>query len=286
MPDPGPDRVLRAMTDDGAFRVMAVRSTATAQGVITAQAVAGHTGATLGEVVTAAVLVRETMAPGNRVQVILRDALGSQLVGDAHPDGRTRGLARVLDPVLGVRVGDGSLLQVVRVVRAGRQQEGVVEAREEGGVAQALVHYFQQSEQITTMVDLACEVEDQTVRAAGGFVVQLLPEVTSPPLRSLTERLRTLEALGPRLLRTDADPEAMLGELLEGFLHTRLAESPVHFGCTCDEDTAVGALSTLGRAEIQELLDAGETLPVTCDYCRTRYEMGPAHFRRILDAAP
>lgn len=270
------------MTDDGAFRVLAVRTTDTVRGIVAAQEVSGVSASCLGEVVTAAVLVRETMAPGNRVQVLFTDRIGTRIVGDAHPDGDTRGLAQIADQVLGVLPGDGGILQVVRVVRPGKSHQGYVETTDDGGVGSALQHYFLQSEQVESMLALSCVVDDGGVRASGGFVIQLLPEVTEPPLARMRERLESLGDLGPRILRSDADPGAMLAELLDGVDHTMLADSPVRFRCPCGPDRVLAAASTLGEAELRELLERGEEMSISCDFCRTRYQVGPADYRRIL----
>jgi molecular chaperone Hsp33 len=278
------DHVIRAMTDDGAFRVLVARTTDTVRRIAEVQDLAGVSAACLGEVVTAAVLVRETMAPANRVQVLFTDKIGTRLVGDAHPEGNTRGLAQITDEVLGVLPGEGGILQVVRIVRSGQPHQGYVETTDEGGVAGALQQYFAQSEQIETMLGLACVVDDEGgVRHAGGIIVQLLPEVTEPPLARLRARLDELGDFRTRLVRHRADPAVLLAELLDGFEHTMLADSAVQFRCTCGPDRAVGAASTLGREELQQLLETGEELAITCDFCRTRYTVGAADYRRILD---
>ena len=82
MTGPDGDRVLRAMTDDGSFRVMTIRSTDTVRGIVAAQEVRGIAAAQLAEIATGAVLVRETMAPGQRVQVLLRDDGDNLIVED------------------------------------------------------------------------------------------------------------------------------------------------------------------------------------------------------------
>jgi molecular chaperone Hsp33 len=224
------DRVIRAMTDDGAFRVLVARTTDTVRRIAEVQGVAGVSAACLGEVVTAAVLVRETMAPGNRVQVLFTDKIGTRLVGDAHPDGDTRGLAQLNDEVLGVLPGDGGLLQVVRIVRPGVPHQGYVETSDAGGVAAALQTYFAQSEQVESMLGLACVVgDDGAVQQAGGFVVQQLPEVTEPPLLRMRRRVGEVGDLAATFGRRGAEPELLLADLLSGCDHTILADSAVRF---------------------------------------------------------
>lgn len=278
------DRVLRAMTDDGSFRVLVARTTDTARRIAELQQVSGVSAACLGEVVTASVLVRETMAPGNRVQVLFTDKIGTRLVGDANPEGATRGLAQVTDEVLGVLPGDGGILQVVRIVRPGQPHQGYVETDDEGGVAGALHTYFLQSEQVETRLALASPTdEDGAITHSTGFVVQLLPEVTEPPLARMEARIAELGDLATFVSQHGDDPETLLAALMGDVEHTRLAESGVAFVCGCGRERAVGAASTLGPDELRELIESGEELAITCDYCRTRYTVGPDDYRRILD---
>ncbi len=278
------DRVLRAMTDDGSFRVLVARTTDTARRIAELQQVQGVSASCLGEVITASVLVRETMAPGNRVQVLFTDKIGTRLVGDANPEGATRGLAQVADEVLGVLPGDGGILQVVRIVRPGQPHQGYVETDDEGGVSGALRTYFLQSEQVETRLALAAPTaDDDAIAMSVGFVVQLLPEVTEPPLARMEARIDALGDLSAFVRQNGDDPEALLAALMGDVEYTRLAESGVAFVCGCGRERAIGAASTLGADELRELIESGEELTITCDYCRTRYSVGPDDYRLILD---
>ena len=90
----GADSVLRAMTNDGAFRVITARTTHTVKQTLEAQGAVGDTARHLGELITGTILVRETMAPNHRVQGLYKTAdRAGQLVADTYPDGDTRGLA-------------------------------------------------------------------------------------------------------------------------------------------------------------------------------------------------
>lgn len=279
------DRVLRAMTEDGAFRVLAARTTDTVREILAAQQVQGVTAEFLGDVVTAGVLIRETMAPGNRVQVIYSDVVGSALVCDARPEGRTRGLAQVAELADAFAPGPGGTLQVVRLMHGNKPHQGVVESGDQGDVAEAVMRYFHHSEQVTSMVAFATVLgDDGHLVEAGGFVVQLLPEVTEPPLKAMTERLEKFGPLGPRLAATHGDVEALLAGLLEGEEHTLLADDPVEFHCGCDRSRAVAAAATLGEDDLRGLLEREEELGIDCDYCRTNYVVGPDDYRKLLAA--
>ncbi len=278
------DKVLRAMMDDGSFRVLTADTTETVRAVLNAQEVGEHSLIPAAAVITASVLVRETMAPDNRVQVIYRDRLGSQLVGDAHKDGKTRGLVRIKDEVLGVLLGEGGIFQVERVMRAGELHQGIIQTDEGDDITAALKRYFLESEQVTSMVDLACTFEDGELVAAGGYVVQLLPEVTDPPLEAMEQRLAKLGALSDFMASKGSKAELTMAAVLGDTEHCMLADDPVMFHCQCDRDRVRGAAAALGEQEILDLMMKEEDLSISCHYCCEKYSLGVEDYRKILDS--
>ena len=278
------DHIVRAITNDNGFRIVAARTVDTVRQVIAAQSTTGPTATCLGEMVTGAILVRETMAPSLRVQVILQspDGKGS-IVADSHPDGLTRGLARLPDGQQEIEVAGGAMLQVVRTLPNGELHQGVVSVPQQGGVSGALMSYMQQSEQVLSMIAVSCRLgEDDQLVAAGGYVIQVLPELERDALEQMTQRLEAFEALAETLETTASDADATLAGLLRDVPYTRLEESPLRFGCTCDAVRVVSALASLGREEIQSLVDGDRVIDMTCDYCGQQYQVPPAQLRALL----
>src|ERR1700679_1106291 len=114
------DTALRAMTEDGAFRVIAVRTTETVRGASDAQAVEGDVRRIFGELLTGSILIRHTMAPDIRVQAILQgdDRVG-RMVADANPDGSPHGLVQLAADAKTMPVGKNGVLQVARTLHDG-----------------------------------------------------------------------------------------------------------------------------------------------------------------------
>lgn len=285
MADPVSDSVQRAMTDDGAFRVITARTSDTVREAIARQGATGETARLLADMITGAILVRETMAPTQRVQGILQGAgARGKVVADSNPDGAARGLVRAPDGD-GVALGPGALLQMMRTLPNRDLQRGVVEVPDDGGISGALMGYMQSSEQVVSAISVGTALDGDTVREAGGYVVQLLPELEEGPLMVMTERLREFPPM-ERLLRGDtASPSALTDELLYGMKFTRLDESPLRFECGCSEVRVLGSLATLGRADIEHLMEDGEPLEIQCDYCGAEYRISPERLRGLLDPA-
>jgi molecular chaperone Hsp33 len=128
------DSALRAMTDDAAFRIMAVSTTQTVREALSRQAPTGITRKTFCDLLTGAVLVRETMSPNQRVQAILkrRQHTGS-LVADSHPTEGTRGLVSLPAESPPFALSD-AMLQIMRCLHDGRIHQGVIEVPSGGNV--------------------------------------------------------------------------------------------------------------------------------------------------------
>jgi molecular chaperone Hsp33 len=280
------DSVLRAMTDDGAFRVITASTTNTVRGAIQAQRTRGETARTFGDLITGSILFRETMAPDLRVQGILRGSNGSgSLVADSHPSGQTRGLIQLTTGNTQIALGQGAVIQMMRTLPSGRINQGVVEVPLEGGVSRALMAYMQVSEQVVSMIAVATLLDGDDVLAAGGYMVQLLPEVGRAPLAIMTERLRDYETIDAQIRDAEFTPTWLLDQLLYGMPFTRLEENHVDYGCWCDELRVMSALATLNHADIEHLLSSNEVLEISCEYCRREYRIPPARLQGLLESS-
>jgi len=276
------DRVVRAITDDGAFRVITASTTHTVRAACSVHGATGRTTQQFGDLLTGSVLFRETMAPQLRVQAILVGGHGSgRLLADSHPSGDARGLVQ-LKASPGLDLETGARLQVMRSVWSGALQQGMVEATDSGGLSKAFMSYLQSSEQIVSMMALATLIDNDQVVASGGYMVQLLPEAERGPLAVMTERLEDFRDISGQLSQPGFSPDALINELLYGMPFTRLEENPVRYNCWCSEASMLGALASLPHADIEDLVAGGEVLEIDCDYCRTEYKVAPERLRGML----
>lgn len=279
------DTVLRAMTDDGAFRVVITQSTETVRGASAAQRPQGSEVASFGDLITSTVLFRETMSPTMRVQGIAKPSNGSgQFVADSHPTGDVRGLIqRPAKQQQGLRIASGSSLRMLRTLQDGSINQGVVEIGEKASISDGLMRYMQLSEQIVTMVGVntLVDAQDQVLRA-GGYLVQLLPGAPRGPVMVMTERLQEFEDITPLLKDEHFGPRWLLDELLFGMSYTELGQSEIRYRCWCDELRVVASLATLARSEIEELAASHEPLEIECDYCHHQYRISPLQLQGLL----
>ncbi|MDB4932908.1 MAG: hypothetical protein JWM10_5392 [Myxococcaceae bacterium] len=276
------DSVVRAITDDGSFRVVALRTTETVRAIAAAQRVKGEEARWLGELVTGTILVRETMAPDLRVQGVLQSATSRDaLIADSHPDGgaralvqRTRGGSLVL--------GDGAALQITRTLPRGSAHKGVVQVTGAGGVSASLMAYLQESEQVASAIAVATVMDGDAVVAAGGYLVQLLPELGEGQLAVMTARLEDFPPMAT-LLRDDATtPESLLAELLYLMPYAVVGSGALRYQCRCDTQRLRATLGTLPPKELESLIAEGKDLEIECDYCHVEYRFPVSELRAIL----
>jgi len=277
------DKVLRAMTDDASFRVMAAMTTSTVADVVRCQKSAPGEAERLGGLLTGTILVRETMSPTLRVQGVIRGAGGKgTLVADSHPDGTARGLATLPEGTTQLDIGPGATLMMMRTLPGGKMHQGVVSLERSPSISDALMTYMQESEQVKSVIDVACIVEDGEVVASGGYIIQLLPELSESQLAIMTERLTDFPPMAKLLIEGKGDAEHVLDELLYGMPFTKLSDSPHRFECKCSHVRVVETLATLGRDELSSLVADGKPLEIACDFCGKDYAITPEQVRGLL----
>jgi molecular chaperone Hsp33 len=277
-----PDSALRAMTDDSTFRVIAVRTTETVREVLTRQNAEGDTARAFSDLLTGAILIRETMAPTERVQAILRrQELGGSLVADSHPSGGTRGLINLPRDGKTFSLTDDTALQVMRRLYDGRIHQGVTRVPQGGNVSEALMEYMRNSEQVDSMVAVGSFFDQGKLVAAGGYLVQLLPGVGTAPLVFMNERIAEFGTIAAYLTADNFAPRGLLASLLESIPYTELEESSLRFECWCSAERLLGALATLPKSDIDEFIERGEVLEISCDYCHREYQIPPAKLRGL-----
>lgn len=277
------DAILRALTDDGSFRVVSAETTETVREAAKAQSLTGALREQFADLLTATILVRDAMSPDLRLQsFLMADDRKSRLIADTQPNGGARGLAQTSVRSAALSIGKQGVLQVARTLHNGSLHQGIVGVPENGTISSAFMRYMQESEQIITMIAVGCHMENGEIQRAGGYLVQILPEVQEVPLMVMTERLKEFENIVPLLKEGKASPRELLEETLYLMPHTIVSEAPVGFACPCNEERVAGTLASLPRPDIEEMLSDGKVLELTCDYCGTEYKFHPEKLRGLL----
>lgn len=149
-------------------------------------------------------------------------------------------------------------------------------------IAEDLTYYFANSEQVPSSVGLGVLMEkDNTVRRAGGFIIQLMPFAEDKTIDKLEENLKKVTSV-TELLDKGYTPEQLLEELL-GDLGLEITDTiPTRFYCNCSKERVEQAVVSIGRKDIQEMIDEGEDIEVKCHFCNTAYKYTIDELKEII----
>lgn len=152
-------------------------------------------------------------------------------------------------------------------------------------IAEDLTYYFATSEQVPSSVGLGVLMDkDNTVHCAGGFIVQVMPFVTGEVLNKLEENIQKISSV-TSMLDNGHTPEEMLEKVLEG-LDVEITDTiPAKFCCNCSKERIEKAIASIGKKDIQEMIDDGEDVEVKCHFCNTAYKFNVEELKKIYEHA-
>ena len=234
----------------------------------------------LGRALTAAALMSGLLKVGQRV-AIKWEGTGPlrKIVVEADAKGRVRGY--VAEPEVELPLVDGDfdvpgaigragLLTVVRDLLLVELAEGTVHLAT-SDISGDLTYFLEQSDQVPSALEVGVSLNpDGSVAAAGGILIQPLPPYDPAVIARLKERLQEMPPV-TAMLAEGQKPEAILDEVFAGINHKLLSKYPLRFECDCSRERTESALVSLGREELQALLDNEGEAVVTCQFCRTEY---------------
>ena len=153
-----------------------------------------------------------------------------------------------------------------------------------GEIAEDLIYYFAESEQIPSSVGLGVLVDrDWSVKQAGGFILQLMPGASDDVIDELERRLQKVDSV-TAMLEDGMLPEDILVELVGSFGLQITQKHEVSFACSCSKERIEKALISIGPKDIREMIDEGRPVEVGCQFCGRKYTFDMDDLRRILSA--
>lgn len=289
------DYIVRAMAANSAIRAFAINSKDLCEEAARRHNTAPVMTAALGRTLSAGAMMG-TMMKGDA------DILTIQLEGDgpgkgvtvtADSKGNVKGYVYNPDVVLppnylgkldvGAAIGYGTL----RVIKDLGLKEPYVgqTALTTSEVAEDLTYYFAVSEQIPSSVGLGVLVDtDGSVKQAGGFIIQLMPFASDEVIAKLEENIQNIPSV-TNMLDIGYTPEQILEEVLKGFDVEFTDKMPTAFKCNCCKDRVSKALITVGRTNLQSMIDDGEPVSINCHFCNTDYEFTVDEMKELYKLA-
>ena len=291
---PLPDLLIKATAAEKTVRALSAVTTGLVEEARLRHQTAPTASAALGRTLTAGLLLGGMLKEDETLSLqFLGNGPLRGIFVDANARGEVRGFVyhpRAHLPIrngkldVGGAVGTGTLT-VIRAQPWAKEPYRSILPIVSGEIGSDIAHYLLNSEQIPSAVSLGVFVQpDETVAAAGGFVVQIMPGAGGETIAQLEANVARAKPVS-QMVREGATPQEILTQVLDGFGTTALAESSVRFNCRCTLDRVLGVLVALGKAEVEDLLLKEGQVTVTCEFCNEQYTVGRAELESLLGSS-
>ncbi len=289
------DILTKAVTKNGLIRIYAVNSKNTVQTAQNFHKTLPLATAALGRLLTGAILMGSMMKEED-------SSLTLQLHGDgplgrvlavANAEGRVKGYVEnpladlPLNKFGKIDVGSGigrGYMSVVKDLKLKEPYIGQVPIQT-GEIGDDIAFYYAQSEQIPSMVALGVLVDrDYTVKQAGGFIVQIMPDCDEFNLRKFEKASENIKSVTSMHERGISNTE-LIREVMKDFEVDILEETEVDYVCDCSDERMRRAIVSLGKKEIQDIIDEQGEAEIVCQFCNKAYLYDKKELTELLEKA-
>ncbi len=286
------DYIVRAMAADQQIRAFAINSRDLVEKARESHNTSPVATAALGRLLSAGAMMG-VMMKGEKDVLTLQMKGSGPLRGNtvtADSKGNVKGYVDNPDAMLppneygkldvGGAIGIG-ILNVIKDMGLKEPYNGSCELKT-GEIGDDLTYYFATSEQVPSAVGLGVLMnKDNTVKQAGGFIIQLMPFIDEKVVDKLEEKLANVKSV-TSMLDGGYTPEMILEELLGEFGLEITDTMPTQFTCNCDKKRIEKALISVGRKNLNEMVQDGETIEVGCHFCNTKYEFTVEELKSLI----
>ena len=275
------DYIVRATAADNSIRAFAITSKELVEKARQAHQTSPIMTAALGRLLSGGAMMG-TMMKGEKDLLTLQIQCSGPAKGltvTADSKGNVKGFA--LNPVVELppneqghlNVGGALDLGILSVIKdMGLKEPYVGQCQlQTGEIAEDLTYYFATSEQIPSAVGLGVLMNpDNTVKQAGGFIIQLMPFTSDEVIDRLEKKIQEIDSV-TMMLERGLTPEDILEEILGEFGVEVVDKIPAAFLCDCSKEKVSRALATISRKDLDSIINDGESIEVRCQFCNKAY---------------
>lgn len=285
------DYLVRIITETENVRALACVTTGLVNEASRRHGAYPTASAALGRALTGGALLGALLKTGQRAGLRFEgNGPLKKIIVEADSNGAVRGYVGVPEVLMinaegkldvSGALGRAGFLTVTKDLGLKEPYKGMVQLYS-SEIAEDIAYYLTDSEQIPSAVGLGVYVEpDNSVSAAGGFLIQSLPPADEKVIDMLMERIGNMPPVS-QLLREGKTPEQLLDDLFAGIPYLTLEKRELAFKCTCDREKIKGVLISLGPEEISDIIRIEGGTKVTCEFCREEYPFSREELEHLL----
>lgn len=286
------DYIVRATAANSQVRAFAAVTKETVETARKAHNTSPVATAALGRLLTAGAMMG-VMMKGDKDILTLQIQASGPLEGitvTADSQGRVKGYVENPEVIIPANdkgkldvagaVGIG-LLNVIKDMGLKEPYSGQV-VLQTSEIAEDLTYYFAVSEQVPSAVGLGVLMnKDNTVQQAGGFIIQVMPFAEEETIAKLEENVQKIQSV-ITLLEQGHTAESLLEAVLDGFDIEFTDKVPTEFYCNCSKERVEKALISIGRKDLNEMIQEGKEVELNCHFCNTNYVFSVEELKEIL----
>ena len=287
------DTLTKAVSKDGKFRAYVVNATETIQETQKRHDTWRNSSAALGRTMIGSMLVATSTLKEDEVLTTRVQADGpvGAIVVDANAKGDVKGYIANPHVALKARedghidvkaaVGTKGTLSITKDLHLKEPFTGSVPLVS-GEIGMDFAYYMAKSEQIPSAIGVSVFVNpNETVGAAGGFLIKTLPGATDDDINKIEANLKVIPNLST-LLKEGLSNQDVMEKIMNGIEMKYLQDMPVQFKCDCSKERFSKALATLSRAELQAMIKENHGAEAVCKFCGTKYEFDETELKDIV----
>ncbi len=286
------DYIVRATAADHAIRAFAITSKHLTQAATSCHDASPVVSAALGRLLAAGAMMG-VMMKGEKALLTLQIVCDGPLKGmtvTADATGHVKGYPNVANIELppnkmgkldvGGAVGNG-VLRVIQDMGLKEPYIGTTQLQT-GEIAEDLTYYFASSQQVPSSVGLGVLVDtDWSIRQAGGFIVQLMPNASEEVISQLEANIKRIPPV-TESFQSGASPEGLLEQVLSGMDLEIADKMDAYFQCNCSKERVTKALISIPKKDMQDMIDDGEPIEVKCQFCKHAYVFDVEELKRMI----
>lgn len=289
------DYLVKALCYEGSIRAYAVRATNTIAEAQRRHDTWSSSTAALGRTMVGALLLGATLKGQDKLTVKIQgNGPAGSIIVDSDGSGNTKGYIK--NPHVSLKLNDSGKIDV----RGAVGTEGVFTVIKDlglketfsgqtpivsGEIGEDFTYFMAVSEQVPSAVGLSVLVDtDESVKAAGGFMIQVMPGADEKTIDFIEQRLQEVPMIS-RLIEEGESPEGILARLL-GEEHLSILEKmPVQFACDCSKEKFARAIIAVGLDEINAMIDEDHGAEAVCQFCGNKYQYSEEELIVLRDEA-